>query len=49
MFMDDFTKYTKAFIGTQKSNWFQCFKEFYKLAKTKTQQAWPIQGIQSDY
>lgn len=49
MFTDDFIRYTEIFIGVQKSDWFQCLKQFYDLTKTRTQLAQPIECFQSDY
>lgn len=48
-FTDYFTRYTETFTGKQKSDWFQCLKEFYNLAKTRTQLARPTERLRSDY
>ena len=48
-FTDDFTRYTETYTGAQKSDWFRCLKEFYNLAKTRTQRARPTERLRSDY
>lgn len=48
-FTDDFSRYTEAYTGTKKSDWFKCLKAFYNLCKTRSKQERPVERLRSDY
>lgn len=48
-FINNYTRHTETFTGTQKNNWFRCLKEFYNLAKTRFRELRPIKRLRSDY
>ena len=48
-FTDDCTRYTKTYTGTKKSDWLNCLKTIYSLAKTRTKSKCPTEKIRFDY
>ena len=48
-FTDDFSRYTKIFTGSKKSDWFKCIKNIHNFCKNRFKERYPVEWLRIDY